>query len=144
MANVHDVAAYIVGKTGEITAMKLQKLVYYAQAWHAVWSDHALFDEEIQAWANGPVCTALYGKHKGQFRVSTWPYGDAARLDADEADSVDVILDSYGKFTAHQLSEMTHREDPWIEARDGLNDGARSSRPITVGAMVEYYSARTA
>lgn len=144
MANVHDVAAYIIGKTGEITAMKLQKLVYYAQAWHAVWSDHTLFDEEIQAWANGPVCTVLYQKHKGQFRVSVWPYGDATKLDADEADSVDVILASYGAFTAHQLSEMTHREDPWIDARDGLVDGVRSNRPITVGAMVEYYSARTA
>ena len=144
MANVHDVAAYIVGKTGEITAMKLQKLVYYAQAWHAVWSDHALFPEEIQAWANGPVCNDLYQKHKGQFRVSDWPYGEAAKLDADEADSVDVILDAYGQFTAHQLSEMTHREDPWINAREGLTDGARSSRPITVGEMVEYYSARTA
>ncbi len=143
MANAHDVAAYIIGKTGEITAMKLQKLVYYAQAWHAVWSDRALFDEEIQAWANGPVCYDLYQKHKGRFRVSEWADGDASVLDADEAGSVDAVLDAYGKFTAHQLSEMTHREDPWIDARSGLSDGVRSNRPITVGAMVEFYSART-
>lgn len=144
MANVHDVAAYIVGKTGEITAMKLQKLVYYAQAWHAVWSDRTLFDEEIKAWANGPVCYALYEKHRGQFRVSAWPYGNATTLDADEAGSVDAVLAAYTPFTAHQLSEMTHQESPWIDARDGLNDGVRSNRPITVGAMVECYSARTA
>ena len=144
MANVHDVAAYSLGKTGEITAMKLQKLVYYAQAWHAVWSDHALFDEEIQAWANGPVVYDLYQKHKGQFRVAAWPDGDASSLSTDEADSVDVVLGAYNGFTAHQLSEMTHREDPWLDARNGLDDGVRGNRTITVGAMVEYYSARTA
>lgn len=32
MANVFDVAAYILEKEGEMTTMKLQKLCYYAQA----------------------------------------------------------------------------------------------------------------
>ena len=30
--SVHDVAAYILEKQGPMTAMKLEKLVYYAQA----------------------------------------------------------------------------------------------------------------
>lgn len=144
MATVHDVAAYIIEKTGEISAMKLQKLVYYSQAWHAVWTDRALFDEEIRAWANGPVVYDLYQKHRGQFLIQAWPYGDAARLDKDEADSVDVVLGAYGKYTAHELSEMTHHEAPWVEAREGLGDGIRGNEPITLGAMVEYYSTRTA
>ncbi len=142
MANVHDVAAYIIGKCGEMTAMKLQKLVYYSQAWHAVWSERALFDEEIQAWANGPVVYDLYRKHSGQFRVSSWPDGDASRLTPDEAGSVDTVLAAYKGYTAHQLSEMTHREEPWLLARAGLSDGARSNTPITLASMHEYYSAR--
>lgn len=32
MATAHDVAAYILEKTGEMTAMKLQKLVYVRRA----------------------------------------------------------------------------------------------------------------
>ncbi|WP_307850044.1 MULTISPECIES: type II toxin-antitoxin system antitoxin SocA domain-containing protein [unclassified Saccharopolyspora] len=42
-----------------MTAMKLQKLVYYSQAWHLVWDERPLFDEPVQAWANGPVVPDL-------------------------------------------------------------------------------------
>ena len=35
MASVFDAAAYILEKKGEMTTLKLQKLVYYAQAWSA-------------------------------------------------------------------------------------------------------------
>ena len=55
MATAHDVAAYILQKKGEMTAMKLQKLVYYSQAWSVVWDERPLFHEKIEAWANGPV-----------------------------------------------------------------------------------------
>ena len=42
--SVHDVAAYILQKHGPMTTMKLQKLVYYAQAWGLVWDDCPLFN----------------------------------------------------------------------------------------------------
>ncbi len=60
MAQVADVAAYILEKCGPMTAMKLQKLVYYSQAWHLVWTEKPLFDNRIEAWANGPVVWELY------------------------------------------------------------------------------------
>lgn len=69
MADVFDVAAYILNKQGRMTTMKLQKLCYYAQAWHLVWAEKPLFDEPIQAWANGPVCPELYQAHKGKFDI---------------------------------------------------------------------------
>ena len=49
MVSVFDAAAYIVEKTGEMTTLKLQKLVYYAQAWSLVWDERPLFDEKIEA-----------------------------------------------------------------------------------------------
>ncbi len=54
MADVFDVAAYILNKQGRMTTMKLQKLCYYAQAWHLVWAEKPLFDEPIQAWGEWP------------------------------------------------------------------------------------------
>lgn len=144
MAHVNDVAAYIIDKCGEMTAMKLQKLAYYSQAWHMVWSERPLFDEDIQAWANGPVVYDLYRQHSGQFRVSSWPSGNAKGLTTDEAGSVDAVIGAYAKYTAHQLSEMTHHEDPWVSARAGLPDRARSNRVITLASMHEYYSSLTA
>ncbi len=48
--SVQDVAAYIIERHGRMSSMKLQKLVYYSQAWHLVWDDEPLFPERIQAW----------------------------------------------------------------------------------------------
>lgn len=61
MANVFDVAQYIVNKTGRISSIKLQKLVYYSKAWSLVWDDDPLFTEEVQAWAHGPVVPGSSG-----------------------------------------------------------------------------------
>lgn len=80
MASVFDVSAYILKKTGPISAMKLQKLAYYAQAWSLVWDDAPLFSERIEAWANGPVCPDLYFAHQGEFTVGTESRGDAKKL----------------------------------------------------------------
>ncbi len=52
-----------------MSAMKLQKLVYYSQAWSLVWDDEELFPEEFRAWANEPVCRELYDAVKGSFNV---------------------------------------------------------------------------
>ena len=70
MATVFDVAQYILEKHGEMTAMKLQKLVYYAQAWHIAWTDGPLFDNRIEAWADGPVCPDLFQLHRQAFQLS--------------------------------------------------------------------------
>jgi uncharacterized phage-associated protein len=76
MARAVDVARYILTKTGEMTAMKLQKLVYYSQAWSLVWDESPLFEDDIQAWAYGPVVPVLYGYHKGQFKVDEDTFAD--------------------------------------------------------------------
>jgi len=64
--------------------MKLQKLCYYAQAWHMVWEDETLFDEDFQAWANEPVCRSLYASHRREFMVHTIPDIAGAELTAPQ------------------------------------------------------------
>jgi len=139
MVSVHDVAAYILQNRGPMTAMKLQKLCYYSQAWNLVWEEQPLFHEEFQAWANGPVCPELYSRHRGLFQVSDWPAGDSKALSSIEASTVDIVLDFYGDRPAHELSELTHRESPWRDARADLPAGSRSNTVISTTAMHEYY-----
>lgn len=144
MATVHDVARYILTKLGEdgklpVTTWKLQKLVYYSQAWSTVWDDEALFNEKIKAWANGPVCPELYAQHKGQLKISDLPKGDPSVLSKDQRDTIDEVILHYGPKTAQYLSELTHRERPWIEARGDLAPGERGSSEITLESMAEYY-----
>ncbi len=140
MATAKDVAAYILTKLGAMTAMKLQKLVYYSQAWSLVWDETPLFNDRIEAWANGPVVPSLYECHRGEFSVSSIPQGDPNQLTESQKESVDKVLDFYGNKTSQWLSELTHREDPWVEARNGLAPGQKSNSEITQAAMMEYYS----
>lgn len=140
MATVHDVAAYILDKSGPMTAMKLQKLVYYCQAWSLVWEEKALFRDRIEAWANGPVVPKLYQSHRGHFKVKTWSRGDSTRLTPEERETADAVLDYYGPKSSQWLSELTHRENPWLEARGDLAPGERGSSVISHAAMAEYYS----
>lgn len=140
MATAHDVAAYILKKRGEMTAMKLQKLVYYAQAWSLVWDEEPLFANRIEAWVNGPVIPDLYKIHKGKFKVSAWPKGRPDALSDRQRETVDAVLKHYGERTSQWLSDLTHAEAPWIEARAGLALGDPSTREISHAALAEYYS----
>ncbi len=140
MPTAHDVAAYILSKVSPITAMKLQKLVYYSQAWSLVWDEAPLFSERIEAWANGPVVKDLYDLHRGQFTVQEWPAGNLSNLSPEQVETIDAVLEYYGKKSAQWLSDLTHSERPWIDAREGLSAGDRGSSEITPAAMAEYYS----
>jgi uncharacterized phage-associated protein len=139
MANVHDVAAYILKKTGPITAVKLQKLLYYSQAWSLVWDEKPLFSSRIEAWANGPVVPEVYQSYHGCFEVKEPVKGDSELLDGSEVETIDAVLASYGDKSSHWLSELTHREKPWLEARKGVAPGEPSSEIISQPAMAEYY-----
>jgi uncharacterized phage-associated protein len=139
MATVHDVAAYILSKCGQMSTMKLQKLVYYSQAWHLVWAEGKLFDERIEAWANGPVVYELYQAHKGRFSVVEWKRGDPANLDKTQTGTIDAVLATYGDLDGRQLSYLTHAEAPWRDARAGLGPTETSRAEITPDAMQDYY-----
>ncbi len=140
MATAHDVAAYILQKKGEMTAMKLQKLVYYSQAWSLVWDEEPLFDDRIEAWVNGPVIPALYSVHRGQFKISLWPKGDPDALAPEQKQTIDAVLKFYGNKSSQWLSDLTHREAPWQNARKGLEPGDLGKRQIGHAALAEYYS----
>ena len=140
MAHVWDVAAFILKERGPMSAMTLQKLAYYSQAWSLVWDEAPLFPEPIQAWANGPVSPALYGYHRGMFTVAPGNIpGNPDALTGDEKETVQGVLSYYGDMSAQALSDLTHAEAPWNLARPGLKPGESSSAEITHEMMAEYY-----
>lgn len=139
MISALDVAAFILREKGPMTAMKLQKLVYYSQAWSLVWDEEPLFSEDVQAWANGPVVPELFQAHKGRFKIDAIPGGNPDKLDAKQAETVRGVLGYYGDKTSQWLSDLTHLEDPWKNARHGCPDGASCNTVISLAAMAEYY-----
>lgn len=140
MASVHDVAAYTLRKQGNISTWKLQKLVYYSQAWNLAWNEKPLFDAQIQAWANGPVVPELYRLHRKQYSISRWPEGSGRRLSDPEKETVDSVLAGYGQLAGRQLSVLTHNELPWKNARQGLDPTEPSTRKIKIEDMQNYYA----
>lgn len=140
VVSVYDVAAYVIDKLGPVTTWKLQKLVYYCQAWSLVWDDDALFAEEIEAWSNGPVVRELYEVHRGEFRVDKPTNGTPSKLNDLQRETVDAVLDYYGDKSPQWLSDLTHMEDPWKDARQGVPAGERDNSIITKQSLASYYS----
>jgi len=136
---VNDAAAYILSRAGRMPATKLHKLLYYAQAWSLVWDERPLFEARMEAWANGPVAPAVYKLHRGRYSVRNWPQGDPQALDRDAAETIDAVIDFYGRKSSTWLSSLTHQEDPWKDARGDLLPGQPGHETITHAAMAEYY-----
>jgi uncharacterized phage-associated protein len=135
MPSVLDVAAYILKKHGPMTAMKLQKLIYYSQAWSIAWDDEEIFPEEIEAWKDGPVVRKLWDAHRGQYRVEKIEGGNPDALSVSQKESVDIVLGFYGDKSAQWLSDLTHLESPWRNAWSRQQSGL-----ISKEALAEYYS----
>lgn len=140
MADIFGVASYILEKRGLMTTMMLQKLCYYSQAWHLVWHKVPLFNEDFQAWTNGPVCRKLYDKHKGKYMIQSGEISAGeCELTIKEKKTIDSILNYYGDKDPEWLSRLTHLESPWNEARIGFADGQNCEEIITKESMKKYY-----
>ena len=145
MATVFDVAKYILDKYGAMSAMKLQKLIFYSQAMSLVWDDVPLFEEEFEAWAKGPVCRELFSAHKGKFMLNDSsflnPYNpDVSRLNPEQKETIDVVVKSLIDLPPYRLSDIVHQEKPWLEARGNCPAGAKCTNIIPKTAMLEYYA----
>ena len=122
-----------------MTTWKLQKLIYYSQAWSLVWDDDVIFPEEIEAWANKPVVRELYESHRGEYRINKLPKGCPDNLTKTQRETVDVVLEYYGDKSPQWLSDLTHMEDPWNFARKNVPAGERGNEVIPKESLAEYY-----
>ena len=151
MANINDVCDYVIVKLAEAgdtpSVLKIQKLLYYIQAWHLAVNEKPLFKGRFQAWIHGPVSREIYNRFVDtKFMYSSVGVSDLLggedKLDKDDKLSVDDVLDVYAEFTGSQLEEMTHKEDPWINARGSLSPSERCEVDIDEGEMQKFYANR--
>lgn len=143
MANVIDIAKYILKQSSYISTMKLQKLVYYSQAYHLVTKQKPLFIDRIEAWVNGPVVPALYDYHKNKIMVNyDEVFGENKTINIinEDRDSVNYVISKIGDYSGIELSKLTHSESPWIDARIGCKPNERCNKEITRDAIAVYYS----
>ncbi len=141
-----DIANYFVYRANKdnttITNKKIQKLVYYAQAWSLVLLNKKLFNEKIEAWVHGPAVLDLYSKYKKFGFSSIEESIDAGDVKFSKkiTDLLDNVWSVYGKMDARYLEFLTHSEKPWQEARNGLNGFESSHNEISCKSMKAFYS----
>lgn len=123
-----------------ISAMKLQKLCYYAQG-YALAEKQQLFPEDFQAWQHGPVIPNLYQKYK---HYKWHPIEDKVEIETNhpQYELIESIVDAYGRYDGAALSTMTHREKPWIEARKGIPETDGSQEIISKESLQNFFSAK--
>ncbi len=139
VARYFIVKAYEDGREAEMTNMKVQKLLYYAQSLHLALYDEPLFNEEIQAWRYGPVCPPAY-RFYSDFEANQLPIPDREELSQIPDERKDVLAEVweyFGSYHAYLLSDMTHLEFPWKKARRGLSSEARSTERILLQDLKE-------
>lgn len=141
MTGIIGVAAYILDGYGPMTTMKLQKMTFYCQA-AAVARGRALFDDDFEAWRGGPVSVELYKCHRGRFLVRKGEIvADTADVPTVEQKAmIDSVCSRLAPMDGNELSERTHREGPWKEARKGLSPIDPGNQIIRKESMRDYYS----
>lgn len=123
----------------EITNLKLQKLLYYAQAWSLVFYKKPLFEEDFEAWVHGPVVPSVFHRFK-EYRWNSINE-DVSPLPDDELRAhLLKVIGAYGKFDGPQLERLSHSEYPWKHARAGLSPDESSTEKISKESMFSFYS----
>ncbi len=157
--DINDIADYIILMCNEngvkISPLKLQKLLYYTQAWHWVYfNKQDLFSELPQAWVNGPVYPTVYHRfsHVPRYNLLTPEIAnincslqDKAHqlaLDKEQYNFIESIFQFYGIMDNDKLVFLTHAEKPWSEKREGLSPFEQSTKELSKDTMYEYYYQR--
>lgn len=165
--NIKDYASYVgitmLQKGLTVSPLKLQKILYYEQAWHMVGfgRENQLFDCAPQAWVNGPVYPAIYYIYKDMvpgmcdhLRMENFLQDgeDPAQMEKmllkkmsltkEEIALTERVIMLYGSRTQNQLILLTHSEKPWSEMREGLMPYDYSNKEISLDTMHDYYKER--
>lgn len=140
MLQARDVANYFLGtfdaESGDnISNLKLQKLLYYAQGFHlAMHEGEPLFLDPVEAWDRGPVVRSLYQKYKsfGWGAIERPSNFDMYEYLPETRELLDVVSGVYGQYTAKRLERMTHQEPPWNETP--------RNEAISIDSMRSYFT----
>lgn len=122
MVDILDVARFLIflsyGKHRySLTPLKLHKLLYLVQGWSYVWDNTPAFVDDFCAWKYGPVNEKVYEIFKRYGRTEIPEEEGCSSLeDKSVEETTEAIWSEYGKFTAYDLVELTHSQEPWKEA----------------------------
>lgn len=149
--DVNDIADYVILSLNSdedyfLINLKLQKLMYYIQAWSLGINGAPMMNGKFEAWVHGPVCIELYNRFKDTKSLYSSITNDDVinkspkdKFNPEDVEFINYILENYARYSGSQIEAMTHSEDPWINARKGYGPMERCHVEITQEAMRDYY-----
>lgn len=121
-SKIESTAGYIIHQCEDISPFALQKLLYYMQGFYYAFYGSFLFEEDCEAWVNGPVFPDVYLRH-ADYRYNpnrSWePYDSSVFTDEEKAVIRNTIW-IFGQYSGKVLTRFTKSESPWAKAREGL------------------------
>lgn len=141
-SEINLIANYIISKV-DITPLALQKLLYYCNGFYYAMNFEGMFKDKCEAWKHGPVYPQIYKKYKNYtyntlFEKSKFFVDEI--IDDDKKIIIDAVLESFGLYSAKCLELMTHEEDPWVNARKGVEDDENSKNVIKETDIDDYFT----
>jgi uncharacterized phage-associated protein len=125
-----------------VDPMSLQKLLYYAQAFHLARQGEPLFTNGFEAWRDGPVLPRVWRHYKENAAPFILPRkGDLkTQIEPELEGELRDTVGFFSRMTPFWLSDATHNEVPWIEARSGFDAHEPSAVPIPDDKIRAYYA----
>ena len=130
MDRIIDAAAYIIKQyqavsDEELDEMKLHKLLYFTQRESFAIFNAPAFDGVFEGWKYGPVCREVRNAYcSGEILVKTNDISDTLKYIANN-----IILE-YGSLASWKLSELSHKDSSWRNARAGLAPNENGYVPL--------------
>ena len=140
---------YILKHYGPMSHLKLQKLIFYCDAYCLAYFDKELVTDQFEAWVHGPVSRKVYNSLKDKsILYSDLIYSkkegedvdvEFGKLTQDQQDLILSVLGDLSKWTGIELEAATHKEKPWLEARKGYSEADKSNELISKDTTRLFY-----
>lgn len=156
MYDVLDICRYIINFSNShfsgISNLKLQKILYFIQAFFLQETGNPCFNDRIEAWDFGPVVPRAYHNFKQygaanipsiskylEYDENIWNVKvrdfDENIINNNDRQRINFVLNTFADYSATSLVDLTHNQAPWREAYiPGMNN------LITLDAIRRYFN----
>lgn len=141
--SVFNISGYIVEYCNKhylhITHLRLQKLLYFIQAYFLIKSngERVAFNEEVEVWDLGPTVPCIFHQYK-RFGSGQIPFNDnsySGIFSNDDKKTIEEVILHFNDKSSIYIMEVTHNQKPWKEAYNKQN----LERVITKNSIYEYF-----